>query len=827
MRNVDGLRLFVDTVPSPVVSAHLWFDVGAADEAEGEHGAAHFLEHMLFKGTARRGVGEVAAAIEGMGGDLNAYTSWDETCFFATVEADAWREALDVLFDMTRHSRLDPDEVERERLVILDEVAGYADDPDAVAADTLVAMRYGDHPYARPVLGGAEAVAGLSRDTLHRFWQAHYHPGRAILVISGPVDPDEAEAEVRRLRAGWALGLTRSPLARASDRPAAAVRLLGGRFETTTVQLAWPAPPLGHPDLAAHEVLAAALGQGASSLLPRVLELDAGVATRSWASVDAQREGGMIEIGFQPTDTLEALQAATGILERAWRSGVDGEAVARAREGLLTDQIFDTETVEGRAGEWVQAIAHRGGPEAIEADRRALAAVTSADVRRVARQALAPEHRQVVVVDRRARAAAIEEALAPPPSRPLRAARPAGPEVHHLHGLRVALLPDDGPLAAARVICEGGQWLEPERTPGLARLWAETVTRGAGERPAQAFAERMDALAAWLDGTSGRSSHGLSLSLPADRLELGLELMFDALLDPHFDPVDVGHATEELLEDVESRVDRPEQVASEALWAALWPNHPWRHPVGGTSGSLRRLKAKAVERFHEDTVRQGRLTLAISGGFDPDTVLEQLAELAAELPEPEPLPTVPAPGRPRSPRPQTAGTRQAAVQAGLRLGPDDDAQRRLPLHVAATLLDSQSGRLFLELREARGLAYSVWASADLAPRGGLFTLGLSCAPERVDEGAAGLREAFQRLVDEGPTVDELERAVRLLRGGVAMRRQRVVGRASDLAWATHLDRPYDLPGLRERLDALTPDAIRAALQAVAGAGLEMAVAAPA
>jgi zinc protease len=785
--------------------------VGSADESPDEAGAAHFLEHMLFKGTERRGVGEVAATIEGLGGDLNAYTTVDETCFHASLEASAWREALDVLVDMVRHSRLLPEEVERERTVILDEIAGYADDPEAVAGDQLMAMLYPEHPYGRPVLGTPDSVGSLSTDQLLGFWRRHYHPARGLLVVSGPVGADEVCAEVERLIAGWPAGAERAPASPAPMVARAARWLKRGTFDASSVHIGMPAVPHGHPDLPALEVLAAVLGQGASSVLPRRLELDEGVATRSWAQLSPLRLGGSLELGFQPNVVTEALPMALEALEEVARGGLDAEAVARARDGLLTDQLFSSETVEGRASDLVWALMQGDDPHLVERHQQAIAAVRPRQVQAVARRVLGGP-RQLVALDPEATLADLDEAMRPRP-RPAAPTMPSdgSPWVHTHDGVTLALLPDQGPLAAVRLLMHGGQLLDPPRAGGAARAWSEVVTRGAGSRPAQAFAERIDTLAAWLDGSSGRSSMGLSASCPADRLPGVLELVRDVLVDPHIDPVDVEHVVDDLRDDVDTRHDRPSQLANEALWGALYPNHPWQRPMTGSASSLDRIRPKLLSQLHRDAVHRDGLTIAITGGVDPGAARDWLHALVEALPEGR-RPSAPAaPSAPRTPKPQRANGSQAAVVAGVRVG-DVPPRRRLALAVASQLLDSQSGRLFLALREERGLAYSVWSHADIGPLGGMFQLGATCAPEQADQVAELLHAQFRQLALEGPRPDELHRTARMIVGLVAMRRQRVVGRASDLAWSTFTDRPFSFDELRQRLLSLGPGDVVEAME---------------
>jgi len=180
----NGLRVVVHPRPVPLAALYLWIEAGSVDERSDEHGAAHFLEHMLFKGTPTRGVGDVPATIESLGGDLNAYTSLESTVLHATVELDGWKEALDVLADMSQRSLLDATELEREREVILEEVRGTASDPEELLYEGVQSALYADHAYARPILGTAAEVAELPRQALMNFWRREWGPQRAVLSLS-------------------------------------------------------------------------------------------------------------------------------------------------------------------------------------------------------------------------------------------------------------------------------------------------------------------------------------------------------------------------------------------------------------------------------------------------------------------------------------------------------------------------------------------------------------------------------------------------------------------------------------------------------------------
>jgi len=823
---VGGLQLHVATEPDALSGAvYLWFDVGSIDEGPDEVGAAHFLEHMLFKGTARLDIGEAAARIEGMGGDLNAWTSADELVLHAVVPAGDTLEALDVLLDMASRPRMDPEEVERERQVILDEIRGYADDTETVASEALQASMFRGHAYGRPVLGTEPSVSALRHEQLQAFHRRHIHPGRALLAVTSPLPLEAVRERLLPALRDWPKGAARAPLSLPSNGEPGTAQRLRVRHGGATVHFGSRTPGHGHADLPALDVLAAALGQGAAALLPQALELQAGVASGTWAALSTQRAGGALELGFQVGQTEEAVPLALDVLDGVVRDGIDGERVSRAIDGMLCDLRFSHETVDGRTSDQAFQLAVHGDPYYAERQRQRLAAVTPEDVHEVARKVLLPERRHLVVLDQEVAPAKVRRwharRLPPAP------VRRDTPEVVNLDGLTAVLLPDGAPLGAIHIHMGGGQLLEPERVAGLSRAWAGVVTRGAGPWDATGFASRADALAMVLDGYAGRASMGLAASLPADRLLQGLELALSALVDPHLDPVDVDHLVEELMDDEAALHDRASAMAQEALHRALFPGHPWGRPAGGTPSSLDRIRSATLRRLHERAVVRRNVVVAVAGGRSSGAVLRRLEALSAALPD-RPSPGLSPPGSAlQSVRHRGGGQTQGAVVMGVRVEAHTP-ERRQELAVLAALLDSQSGRLFMELREARGLAYGVWAAAEV-PAGqpqGAFTLGLTVDPSRADEAREALERSWRRLLTDGPEADELTRTTRMLAGHAALARERVAGRARAMVRLVVAEQPYPVADVRSALLSIDKARLAPVLEELAAASPRVAVALP-
>jgi zinc protease len=808
-------------MPAPVTAVYLWFEVGAVDEPAGLHGAAHFLEHMLFKGTQRRSVGDAPAEIEGLGGDLNAYTAHDNTVLHATVDGARWIEALDVLDDMARESLIDPEEFEREKQVVLEEIRSYADDPGTVVYEALQQSLFGLHPYGRPVLGTEASVRGIDRDGLARFWRSHYRPNRATLAIVGDVDPASVIGEAKRRFGSWAPGPERSRVAAPIVPIAPIARRVGRNFQTELITLGWPAPPLDHPDLPALDVLAAALGQGRSSRLTERLELRLGLAHDTWAESASNLAGGMFGLGLYPArgKAAEAVRAAVIEVGRASRGGLSGSVVARAREGLLAEQAFSSETVDTVAHDLVWYRRRYGDAEGRHAYARALSSVRPADVQRVAAAWLKPEQMRAAAASKELDDAALHLAIRPANS--VARTRRTGPEVHTLpNGARIAILEDEGPVVGLRLLSPGGGLLESVRRAGVASAWSRMLTEGAGERDATAFGRALDHIAANLDGISTRSSSGLHGSFPACNLEEGLALFGDAIRAPHFDDEAWERISADMLDSIETRGDRADQVAADLVWRRLFPDHPWRLPWGGTMASVQRITTSALHTHHQLALRPDRVVVGVAGAAQSEVVLEALGAWLADLPD-VPRPELP----PLLDRVDHGNWRGRGGQgtAVIRLATRGAAlsdPSRLPLRVAAAILGAQGGRLFLQLREEAALAYHVWCSSASAAVGGLFGAGLVTQPSRREEALNALQATLLDFAEQGPTPQELERAKRMLAGQAAAALQTASGRAADLASSVLHNMPWGLPHYRAQIQAVDRDAV---IDAIRSIGLEAPV----
>ena len=343
--------LTVGLLPSrrtPVVATALVYGVGARNEVKQELGAAHFLEHMMFKGSRQYPAGKIDHVTRSLGGSNNAYTSHDSTLYYFTFAADRWQEALAIEADRMAHLSLDPEEVGSERQVILEELAMYESEPWDILEQKVASALFPDHPYGRPILGTRESLAGLGAEELRDFHRRYYHPSNAVLALAGDLPDDVLD------RVAEAFGdLEPGPLVepRSPDVPTAhreMVRVERRQGEVPRMLLSMPAPAAGDPDHPLLLTLAAVLGTGRASRLHRAL-VDEGQLC-AWATAELQEthEPGALVCALEVVPGVEPQRAEAEVLrclDELRRHGPTEDEVRRVHKVLQADWLFSHERV--------------------------------------------------------------------------------------------------------------------------------------------------------------------------------------------------------------------------------------------------------------------------------------------------------------------------------------------------------------------------------------------------------------------------------------------------------------------------------------------------
>ncbi len=816
--------LFVPNRTAPVLAMDLWVRAGSTSEGPGEAGLAHVVEHMIFKGTATRGPGVLARDIEAVGGEVNAYTSFDETVYSVVVASRFADLALERLAEAIFGATFDPAELAREALVVLEEIRRSNDLPAHRVSRRLFAECFGVHPYGRPVIGDEASVGALDRAACRRFARRWYQPPHLLLVVAGDAEPRELARRVGAIFGVAGRPGRPRPLRRPREPRRVGFRAAfeAGPTDEVYFDLAFPGPSARHPDVPALDLLIALLGQGESSRLQHRVKLDRNLVHAVGAGAFTPRDPGLLFLGgaAEPRRFAAAYEAICAEVFRLRREPVGPKELERAREGLEADFVFQRETVQGqahKAGFFQVALGDAAAEEAyLERVRR----VGPADLQAAARRWLRADRATLVALHPAgaqgldpARAAALTEAAGTRRFVPV--GRGTGLVQRTLpNGARVAVKANrEVPVVAVRAAFLGGTRLEPEALGGAFHLMANGLVRGTRSRTLFDVAHEVDALGGQLDGFSGRSSFGLKAEFLAKYLEDGLDLFAEVLCHPTFPEEEVEKLREDALAALRLRRDNPAALAIRRFEEGLFPTHPFGRDVLGRPETLARIGAPELRRLFAAAARPETLAVAVAGDVDPELVFEFFTQaLAALVPAGESLPApgpVPLPGGPVSGR-EVAALEQSHVLVGFG-GPSLRHPDRHALGVAGALLGGQGGRLFQRLRDELGLAYAVTSIGSESLDGGYLAGYTATSPGNADRARRELAREFERLAAETPPADEVAQAQRKLVGGFEIALQENATQAAMMA----MDEVYGL-GYRSfqayarRVLAVSPAQVRAA-----------------
>ncbi|RJO75282.1 insulinase family protein [Nocardia panacis] len=391
-----GLRVVTEHVPGVrSASIGVWVGVGSRDEGRTVAGAAHFLEHLLFKATPARSALDIAQAMDAVGGELNAFTAKEQTCYYAHVLDEDLPLAVDLVTDVVLRGLCRAVDVSVERQVVLEEIAMRDDDPEDLVGDSFLTALFGDHPIGRPVIGSIESIESMSASQLRGFHLRRYRPDRMVVAVAGNVEHEHTVELVYRAF-GDRLDPVAEPAARREGRfrPHGEPELHWSHRDSEQAHLAFGVRAFGR-----HEgerrwplsILNTVVGGGLSSRLFQVIREERGLAYSVYSGVDTFADTGAfsVYIGCQPENLGNVAGLARGVLEEVAANGITDAECARAKGSLRGGLVLGLEDSASRMNRIGRSELSYGNHRSVSETLSRIDAVTTDEVTAVARTLLA------------------------------------------------------------------------------------------------------------------------------------------------------------------------------------------------------------------------------------------------------------------------------------------------------------------------------------------------------------------------------------------------------------------------------------------------------
>ena len=394
----SGLTVVTDDMPHVETAAlGVWAGVGGRDEKPNEHGISHLLEHMAFKGTTRRSSREIVEEIEAVGGDLNAGTSTETTSYYARVMKADVPLALDVLSDILANPAFEPDELEREKNVIVQEIGAAQDTPDDVVFEHLNELCYPDQPMGRSLLGTAKTLRGFNRDMLRGYLSTHYRGPDMVVAAAGAVDHAQVVAEVERRFASFEA--TPGPKPQAATFGKGGARVVHRELEQAHLTLALEGVPQTDPSLFSLQVFTNVLGGGMSSRLFQEVREKRGLCYSIYSFHAPYTDTGFFGLytGTDPADAPEMMEVVVDIINDSVEALTEAE-VARAKAQMKAGLLMALESCSSRAEQLARHVLAYGRPQTVQELVTRIDAVSVESARDAARALLSRSRPAVVAL---------------------------------------------------------------------------------------------------------------------------------------------------------------------------------------------------------------------------------------------------------------------------------------------------------------------------------------------------------------------------------------------------------------------------------------------
>ncbi len=792
----NGLTVLVQQDrTAPVVAIVTWVKAGYFDETDDQNGLAHALEHMFFKGTAKRGVGEIAKETKAIGGCLNAHTIYDNTAYYTVLPSSGFLKGLDIQADAYANSIIDSAELAKEMEVIIQEAKRKSDNPGAVATENLYELLHDAHRMRRWRIGHERGLRSFTREKMDSFYRNFYRPGNTILSISGDIDAEAATARVSDVYGGLEAGVpARSPGPAEPERAGFRYRELAGDIANTQLVMGWRTPGTLDPDTASLDVAAAVLATGRASRLYRA------VRERKLASAIGAYDYTPTELGVFVVDaeteadkTVSAARAIWHELGALREERVHDHELARVRRIFEASWVRRLETAEGRAnylaqwealGDWRLGAQYFDRFMSTDAESVQDVAARHLTPDRAAALIYRPESSPEIAPDSGAMRALLDggvnERLAAIPARALSPARRTTRATFDRQesGVLVFRTPNGVPVLVRRkpgaamahvaLYIAGGCVEEPAHLAGLTLLTARTMLKGTATRTAAQIAEDAEMLGATISASAGSDSFGWSFSVPRARLADALELLGDVIARAVVPEDALETERVVALSNVAMLRDDMYRYPMKLAREAAFRGHPYGAPPMGTDESLRAITRDDILDWHRTRILESSSVIGIVADLDPAGVADMVANELGSLVTRD-TPAIARPDWPRAAQ-VVAETREKAQTALAVAFPapsrTDDA--RFAASLIATVASGLGGRFFDELRDRQSLAYTVQAGVSERRAAGMFISYIATSPEKEALAREGLLAEFAKLCNADVSADEISRAREYIVGSHAI-----------------------------------------------------------
>ena len=790
--NLDnGQTVIIKEVKSnPIVTVDTWIKTGSVNENDTNNGVSHFLEHLFFKGSKNHAPGEFDKLLETKGAITNAATSKDFTHYYITIPSKYFDEALALHADMLLNPLLPRKELEKERKVVLEEIAKDENSPGSVIYDNLVGMLYTTHPYKRKVIGTKNIIETIHRDEIMNYYDRWYSPSNMVTVIVGDVDTEKTLEKVKANFNKAAQKPEKSVYAKEKPLKAQKRKVAYLDAQSGYMLIGFRGVNINDPDSYALDVLATILGDGRSSVFYKNIKDRLQLAFSIDATNTGFRDDGIfyISANFIP-EKLNKLECEIfNEIKEIQKNGVTEDQVNLAKNIIERDTYYQRESISNIAQEIGYIMVTSGDTKIYDNYVENIKKVTAQDVKRVANKYLGQNKSAVsIVLPKSSKEVKVSNTTLKAGEAKLESEF-AGTKNYTLsNGATLLLTPNtSNEIVAISIFAKGGNFLENKY--GTANLTAATMLKGTKKYSPQELAEILEDNGIKIEPSTRSDAFMVTVLTTTPQYEKTLDLLAEVVNNASFSEYEIEKVKNDKLNTIKQSRDLPLNLAMEGYKNLIFEGTPYSNSVKELEKNIPSISKTEIENYYRKIFAPQNIVVSINGNVDKDKTVQAFSTMFNSTNKEK----FEYNGRekeigyisaPRTQIQQVSKTNTDWIFLGWQTAGLENLKDYAALQVIDSLLGTgMSSRLFKNLRDQQGLAYQLGSGYSSNALRGAFVVYIGTNPETYTKSLQGLWREINRLKSEFVGTKELQEAKDKLTGHFVISLETNIDKAVTAGW---------------------------------------------
>lgn len=798
----NGQSVIIQEVhDNPIVIIDTWIKTGSINETDENNGVAHFLEHLFFKGTSKHPAKEFDRILESKGAITNAATSKDFTHYYILIPSQYFDLALDLHSDMLLNPLIPRKELEKERKVVIEEIAKNNDRPTTVLYRNMIQGFYKTHPYKRDVIGTKEVIENITREQIFDFYNKWYTPENMTTVIVGDIDTQKALNLVKnKFNKPVSVDLKKNkPVYKNDKKPSSVIeKAVDMKIETGYILIGFKGcHPMENKDAYALDVLATILGDGKSSRLYRKLKEEKQLVHSISASHSSMKDDSIFYItGNYITEDMEKLKTSIfDEIEKLYKNEITAEEIQKAKNIIERDTYYSRESVSNIASEIGYTVTLTDSVDYYKNYLDNINKVSAADLKRAAKTYLDKNSAVISII--------MPDKEGKPRIEKTDNRNHEAKVISHNNdttkyqldngAILVITKNNSNDIIAMEMTSRGGNNLE--KIPGVASVTAETILKGTHKYKNQELSQLLEENGIRLFPVARGDSFSIVTKFTKNELDLALDIFSQTVKNASLDSFDIERVKADKLYSIKNKKNTPDNVAFDEFKSVIWENTPFGNTGKLLEKTLPTIQKEDVDEFYKKLFPAQNVVITINGNVDEQKFINYFSNLLKnDGSEKIKLTQYKSKYTPLKQN-KIVKVNKDSQAAWLILGWHTDGTVNEKEWAALQVIDSilgsgMSSRLFTNLRDEQGLAYQVGSSFSANTNRGVFAVYIATNPENTKTAKGGLFNEINKLKTEFVTDKELSEAKDKLLGNFVLSMETNMDKASVINSLEITDRGY-------------------------------------